>query len=371
MVRGTMITVTAIAAALMLGTSAGAAKGVPDDFYGVVPQEPFSGSDYQRLTEGRVGTVRIPFLWGFHQAVKGRCQARKQIGVCNWLAMDEVMARLALAGVRPVANLYGSPYFVYGKHPTKPPLGKALKGWKRFLTAAAKRYGPGGIFWRSFGDAYGSKPQPVTEWQVWNEPNSDQFWHPRPNPRRYAKLVKASSRALKDGDRSARVVLGGMFTDAEIPFGAFMRRFYRVDGVRSAFDEAAVHPYARTVKRMGRRLKQARRTLRRNHDRHAGIRITELGWSSATGDNWLMRGPEGQAKLLREAFELITEKRARWNITGVNWFALRDTKNKDTCAFCHDSGLLQVGGGSKPAWEAFKRFSDPRTKASGVRRRTR
>lgn len=349
----------AIAVGLALASSATAAKRAPADFYGVVPQESISDGDYQRLAEGRVGTVRIPLLWGYHQAVEGRCQADEQIGVCNWQYLDEIMARLALAGVRAVPNLYGSPAFVYGKHPTKPPLGKSLKGWKAFLTAAAERYGRRGVFWRSFEDGYGSKPRPITEWQVWNEENSDQFWHPKPNPRKYAKLVKASSQALRKGDRRAKVVLGGMFADAQMPFEVFMRRFYRVPGIKGAFDEVAAHPYARTLNRLERQLQLFRRTLRRNHDRHAGIRITEIGWSSGTGGNWLMKGREGQAKMLKGAFKLIARKRSRWNITGVNWFALRDTTNEDTCAFCHDAGLFEVGGAAKPAWESFKRFSHP------------
>jgi hypothetical protein len=61
--------------------------------------------------------------------------------------------------------------------------------------------------------------------------------------------------------------------------------------------------------------------------------------------------------MLAKSFKLITKKRRSWKISGVNWFALRDTKNKSTCRFCLKSGLLNLNGGPKPAWREFKRFA--------------
>jgi len=360
MTRGaTIIGIAAAAFSLALPAAASADEGVPPDFFGVVPQEVLTLEDYARLADGRVGTVRLPLNWAAHQQVKGKCQGEAQVGVCTWVYLDEIMARLAIAGVRAVPVLYGSPGFVSGKHTNRPPLGKGLDGWKAFVRAAAQRYGHGGFFWRGYSDAYGAKPQPIDEWQVWNEQNAEQFWYPHPNARRYATLLKATAKALRQGDRSARVVLGGMFTDAKLSIGAFMRRLYKVKGIKRAFDELAVHPYARTIKELEKQIHSARRAVRRGHDRDAGIRVTELGWSSKEGDHRLMVGREAQARLLEGAFRLVTDKREAWNITGVNWFALRDTTNKFTCDFCLDSGLLEVGGEAKPAWGAFKKFSRP------------
>lgn len=336
---------------LLMPTTA-AAKGAPKGFYGVVPQEALSAGDYANLAAGNVGTARISFNWASFQQVKGRCKPKPTVAVCSWTVMDAVLASLAQSGVRALPILYGSPGFI-SKKASKPPLkGKGKKGWKSFLKAAAKRYGRKGVFWKSYDD-YGAKPMPIKDWQVWNEPNSKQFWHPSPNARKYAKLVKASSKALGKGDKKADVVLGGMFADAKVPIVPYMRKFYKAKKIRRHFDDLAIHPYAPSIGGLKRQLRSARKAARG----HTGIRVTEMGWSSRKGGHPLNKGKKGQAKLLKSSFRLLTKKRRSWNITGINWFALRDTNNRETCVFCRRAGLFSDGDSPKPSWRAFKKFS--------------
>jgi hypothetical protein len=61
--------------------------------------------------------------------------------------------------------------------------------------------------------------------------------------------------------------------------------------------------------------------------------------------------------MLGKAFRLLAKRRGRWHITGVNWFALRDTDRRDTCDFCRKSGLFEVGGQAKPAWREFMKVA--------------
>lgn len=328
------------------------AKGPPRDFYGVVPQEALSVNDYANMLDGNVGTARIAFNWASFQQVKGTCKPKPTVNVCSWTVMDEVIANLAQSGVRALPILYGSPSFI-SKTASKPPLkGKGLKGWKAFLKSAAKRYGRKGIFWKSYDD-YGAKPLPITDWQVWNEPNSKQFWHPSPSPRRYAKLVKASSKSLRKGDKKSDVVLGGMFADAKVPIVPYMRGFYKAKKISRHFDDLAIHPYAPSMRGLKRQLRAARKAARGK----TGIRVTELGWSSRKGGHPLNKGKKGQAKMLKSSFRLLTRKRRAWKIKGINWFALRDTNNKETCRFCRKAGLFASGNSPKPSWRAFKKFS--------------
>jgi polysaccharide biosynthesis protein PslG len=344
----------AVVLALVLGLAlpAAAAAKPGRGFYGVVPQDPMTASDYSSLADSGAGTVRIPLNWASVQQVKGKCRGDIQVGICSWTVTDDILANLAVAGIRGLPILYGSPSFV-SKNPAKPPLGKGESRWKAFLKAAAERYGRNGHFWRAFDD-YGNKAVPITDWQVWNEPNSKQFWHPDPNPRRYAELVKTSAKALRNGDRKADVVLGGMFADAKEPIVPFMRGFYRSKGIGKRFDELAIHPYASSISGLKRQLKLARKAARGN----TKIRVTELGWSSKSGSHPLMKGRKGQAKMLEKAVRLLVKRRKKWNITGFNWFALRDTANRDTCSFCRQSGLLARNGNAKPAWRSFKKLAD-------------
>jgi len=329
-----------------------AAKKAPKGFFGVVPQETLTGADYQRLAEGRVRTIRLGFNWASFQQVDGQCKPEPQVGICSWTVMDGVVGTLASAGVRVIPTVAGSPSFV-NQESTRPPLeGRDLTRWKAFVRSAAARYGRGGVFWDAYDD-YGGKPLPVHDWQIWNEPNSKQFWSPAPNPKKYAKLVKASAQALRSADKKADVILGGMFADAKLPLGPYMKQFYRAGKIERHFDAIGLHPYAKDIGDLKRQIRTARKAAKGK----TGIFISEMGWSSANGGHPLNQGKQGQAKRLQKSFRLITKKRRAWDITGVIWFALRDTDNKDTCRFCLKSGLLNVNGSPKPSWRAFKKFS--------------
>jgi len=350
--RTSFLILCAALLALVALPAVAAGKKAPKGFYGVVPQESLSNQDYSHLQEGRVRTIRLSFNWGSFQQVDGKCKPGPQVGVCSWTVMDGVVATLAQAGVRVIPTLSSPPAFV-SKNPTRPPLdSRDLKRWKAFVQSVAGRYGRKGAFWQSYDD-YGAKPLPFHDYQVWNEQNSKQFWSPSPNAKKYAKLVKSSAKALRKGDRKANVVLGGMFPDAKVPIGPYMRDFYRVKKIGKFFDQIAVHPYANSIVDLKRQLAAAHRAARGK----TRMLISEMGWSSANGGHPLNKGKSGQAKMLKKGFRLAGKKRKSWNISGVIWFALRDTNNKSTCDFCLKSGLFEVGGNPKPAWRAFKKFS--------------
>jgi hypothetical protein len=352
--RSRASTLLALAAllALVAFPAGAAAKKAPKGFFGVVPQEALTGQDYRNLAEGRVGTIRLSFNWASFQQVDGQCKPEPQVGVCSWTVMDGIVANLAQAGVRVIPTLTSPPPFV-SKDPTKPPLkGRDLTRWKAFLESVAGRYGRKGAFWNSYDD-YGAKPLPFKDYQVWNEPNSKQFWAGKPSGKKYAKLVKASSKALRKGDRKAKVILGGMFTDAKVPIGPYMRDFYRVKKIGKYFDQVGLHPYAKSIGDLKRQLRAGHRVARGNAD----MFVSEMGWSSAKKGHPLNKGKQGQAKMLKKAFRLVSKKRRAWDISGVIWFALRDTNNKSTCRFCLKSGLFSTGGKAKPSWRAFKKFS--------------
>lgn len=339
-----------LASLIVPGIAAGKA---PRSFYGVIPQEALTGGDVAAISAAKIKEVRVDLNWGAIQQVNGRCQARAQVGICSWTQSDRVVSRIASAGARPVATLGGTPFFVSKKKPNKPPLKKKhLRKWKAFAKAAAKRYGRGGVFWES----YSGRNKAIRDWQVWNEPNSRQFWSGKPNGRKYAKLVKATTKSLRRADRKVDVTLGGMFGNALVPLPKFMRQMYRVNKIKRFFDTISVHPYAANLKSLRRQVKQARRAARKGNHGGAKIKVSELGWSSKKGKHRLMKGRKGQAKMLRKSFRLLTKKRKAWKISGVQWFALRDTNNRDTCRFCRRSGLLTVNGKPKPAWRAFNRF---------------
>jgi len=349
------IAAAVIVIALLAPSPAGAAKG-PRDFYGVVPQGGLRASDFERLGNARVSAIRVEFDWAAVQGGRGQCRADGS-GPCNWAGIDSLVANAAAAGIRIFPTLYGAPRFVNKHHNDAPAGGKDLAGWRDFVAAAAGRYGRGGVFWRG-GRGYGTggPEKPITDWQIWNEPNSKQFWHGRPQPRRYGRMVRTSAEAIRNHDPNAEIVLAGMFGFAKRPLASFLRELYKMKRIERSFDALAIHPYSPKIAGIKRQIGIARGAARRAGDRKVGIHMTELGWSSGSGRHELEKGKKGQAALLRKSFRMLRKRRGAWNIESVIWFAYNDTK-LETCTFCRNAGLVNANREPKPAWRAFVRFT--------------
>ena len=75
-------------------------------------------------------------------------------------------------------------------------------------------------------------------WEVWNEPDLEQFWQDTPDPANYTLLLKAAYEEIKAVDPSAKVLLGGV---SGIPM-EFIKGIYEAGG-GAFFDIMNVHPY--------------------------------------------------------------------------------------------------------------------------------
>ncbi len=211
-------------------------------FHGVVPQGALSGGDFQRMAEGDVGTVRVivgfqrsaPYSWG---SLDGLIDGAAANGIRVIPAV--VSAGQAANRVRVIPSVASAKQRGTAKPPTSK---KARKAYARFVGAMADRYGRNGDFWS------GSDRFAIHSWQIMNEQNGPAYWGARPNPRKYAKLLKAASKSINRADRRAEIVLGGMFSTPSGP-GAinswvYLRKLYQAGGVKGAFDTVAVHPYS-------------------------------------------------------------------------------------------------------------------------------
>ena len=325
---------------------------------GIAPQTGLKKLDFDRMAAAGVDVIRIPLSWDGIQPGGGDCEPEPQVGPCDWGPTDIVVGNAAERGIRVVPFLFTVPGFV-SKHPTTPPIdGYAPAAWDDFVDAAVRRYGPGGKFWEteyvSEGGPYNGDPQPVTDWQVWNEPNGKAFFHPHPNAKKYARLLKATAPAIREVDPGANIILGGMFGSAEIPLPRFLHELYEVRDIEETFDAVALHPYSNGIEDLRTQIQRARDAMDDAGDQNAKIWITELGWGSGDGNHPLEKGPEGQARLLTEAYELLGESADEWNLESVTWFTLRDTNHKGVCRFCRNAGLFKAKSKPKPAWPAFR-----------------
>jgi len=119
----------------------------------------------------------------------------------------------------------------------------------------------------------------VKHWEIWNEPNIPFFWPPEPNPAHYAKLLKASYKAIKEEDPDATVVAcATSLVDLD-----FIEAVLK-EGTASAMDALSVHPYQfRTPEHpQGElaKLPELFDLLDRNGLDDMPVWITEIGWQT-------------------------------------------------------------------------------------------
>jgi polysaccharide biosynthesis protein PslG len=365
--RVTLVVALVASVALVVGLSVSLLGGVGtsssetatihrQEFFGIAQGiTRLKDKDLETMAKTGVGTDRFLLDWALVEPTQGSF---------NW--PDEGIGALASHGIRPVPYVWGSPAWVAAT-PPRPPLDSASdeQAWQDFLQAAVARYGPGGSYWtheyqQQFGDA--AKPLPIQSWQIWNEPNLEKYFAPKPSAEEYARLLAISHDAVKSQDPQARIVLAGMPGFGKPKAWDFLDSLYEIPGTERDFDAAALHPYASTVDELGSEIQQFRASMTSHGEGSTPLWLTEIAWGSASPDKFkLNKGIPGQAHLMGGAFSLILNRRSSSNVRRVFWFDWRDPKPGSVvakaCSFCGSAGLLNYKSVPKPSYKIFKFFA--------------
>jgi hypothetical protein len=324
---------------------------LPPGFIGISPQNPGTPKDYKLMQEAGIYSVRFPLYWAVVEPESPAFTER------HWDSFDREVRLAAEAGLEIFPFVTTTPKWVA-------PLGIDMpvqnagqrRAWASFIRAAVERYGPGGSFWRE-------EPElpyfPVRRWEIWNEENIVTF-SSRPEPKRFATLIRIAGRVIHTQAPGSRVILGGLFgRPLQIPpnvaSGDYLSRFYRAGNVKTYFDGVGLHPYVADARAMGAQLKNLRRIMRHHHDFGTPLYVTELGWGSESGPTRWQRGLWGQAYQLSKSFAMLSANRERWDVGGVWWFTWSDEGG--SCVFCHSAGLLTAKREAKPAWYRFNEWT--------------
>jgi hypothetical protein len=189
----------------------------------------------------------------------------------NWRFEDGIVA--ALAGYRlqwlPVID-YSPPWVrslprVDHSAPVSAPAYAAYAG------ALAARYGVGGSFWRVHPRLH---PEPVTTYEIWNEPDSVFFWVPHPDPAAYARLYLRARTAITSAAPRSRVIIGGLTRPAR-----FLPAMISAEpALRGHIDGVGIHPYGRDPEVVLARVRRARDVLRSLGMSGVPLYVTEFGW---------------------------------------------------------------------------------------------
>jgi hypothetical protein len=188
----------------------------------------------------------------------------------------------------------------------------------------------------------------IQHWEVWNEPDNQLFWKPRPDARAYADALIRVSTAIRRASPTAQVLIGGVN-----PYDTTFLRQVAEAGAWGSFDIIAIHPYVDPATPEAGNLAAAADTVRALADQwgEKPIWATEVGWSSGPGD----RDKIGVTDERAQADMLVRAMLWLWRsgVEKIFWYTLKDDPG-------NPYGLVGAGAGyddysqPKPAYYALQ-----------------
>lgn len=179
--------------------------------------------DLDAMAESGATWVRLDLDWSWVERTRG---------APDWDATDTAVGLAREAGLRVLLLVAYTPAWARpaGTDDKTPPTDPA--DFAAFAGRAVERYG-----------------DTVDAWEVWNEPNLDSFWRPRPDPDAYARLLVETTAAIRAVDADAFVLSGGLAPAADTVDGAEWEpeRFLTAVAAAGALDDVdavGIHPYS-------------------------------------------------------------------------------------------------------------------------------
>jgi len=171
--------------------------------------------DLDLIQAGGFRLVRMDLSW---EAVE------RTRGVYTFDAYDQLTAGLKKRGIRPIFGLqYGNKLYEQQEYAVATDAGR--QAFARFAAAAAARYRGQGVIW-----------------ELWNEPNFDNFWKPKPSVDAYMQLAKVALPAVRAADPTATIIAPALAT-IDLPFLEGCCK----QGLLELVDAVSVHPYRQTM----------------------------------------------------------------------------------------------------------------------------
>jgi hypothetical protein len=220
----------------------------------------------------------------------------------DWSAYDRLFAAARANRVGVILTPTDAPCWAHPAVGCAEPSGRAAQppdvafneAWYEFIRAVVGRY------------------PDLTGLEVWNEPNSNPFWAPSPNPERYTELLRLAYVASKSVRPDVPVLFGGLApitgsSPGQIDNLEFLRRAYDA-GAAAYFNAIAIHPYPLPFSRPDYRQRTlrliagVRRMVRRRQGIRLPIWVTEIGIST---DGPGAVSDRVQARRLRKLYLLL------------------------------------------------------------------
>jgi hypothetical protein len=292
-----------------------------------------------RMADAGVGWVRLDVGW---EALEERGPGRTSAWYLDRLdqAVDGARARR----MQVLVTLWATP------------------GWANGGRSRAVPPSDPGEYARVARELAGRYRHRVAAWEIWNEPNSRDFFDGSAGA--YVQLLRAAAPAVHSADPGAKVVLGGpSYNDTD-----WLADVYAA-GARGSFDVLATHPYLGPSDAPPEtpddgtpwtllHVRDVQALMRAHGDGAVPIWFTEFGWSThanADGTQPWQRGvsPSTQAAYLVRTLDLL--RRDFPQVSHVFWYSARDRVDSD--AQTNGYGLLTYDLQDKPAYRALRAYT--------------
>jgi hypothetical protein len=339
-------------AGALLFAPAGADAAVPKGFFGVMVNGPLDDVtvdlDAQAATMKADGVQswRVEMAWDLIEPAPGQY---------DWAGTDRKVLAAARQGIDVLGLALRAPGWANGGSgspftpPTKP------SDYAGYLRALITRYGPNGSLWVEHPEV---PRHPVRAWEIWNEPNLEDYFTKQPFAKPYAALLRAAYPAVHGADPGATVLMASMANFS----WRDLAKLLSSGGPKLKFDAAGAHPFSGRPSNALKIVRLNREALDHRGYTKVPLWLTELTWSSAKGkktpltQNWETT-EGGQADRLRSMYKLLLAQRRSLKLARVFWYSWATLDNGSPNSFDY-SGLLQYRPDgifrAKPALAAFR-----------------
>jgi hypothetical protein len=200
-------------------------------------------------------------------------------------------------------------------------------------------------------------------WEIWNEPNSFNFWATKANCAAYTNLLKVTYPVIKRADPNAIVVTGGLAPEStdnvNISPTDFLTCVYK-NGGKKYFDAVGDHPYVFPASpandtsgawaQMSLTNPNLRSIMTANGDGSKKIWLTEFGVPTNGPNSYWYVSESAQAQMAATAMRLY--KSYDW-VGPIFWYSFRDS-GTSTATNENFFGLTRFDGSIKPAYTTIK-----------------
>lgn len=292
----------------------------------------YSGKDLEKavslMKECGISFVRMDFLWNDIESKQGEFNFAKYDNIVNLLTDNEIQI---LGLLSYIADWAGSSW-------NSPPYNN-----KTFVNYVSKVI-----------DRYKDK---VKYWEIWNEPDDEQYWTPQDNMIKYTALLKEVYTTAKKISSVCKILNGGL--SRNIPQS--LKEIYKNNGGKY-FDILAIHVFVHPknkadVRRILSSYNICKQIMKENNE-DKKIWFTELGCpgvkSSSQIKNWWAGDnstEEQQAELVKKVYTGIIMEMP--DCDKVFWAFFRDCLNHWNNGIDY-FGLIRWDFSKKPAFNAYQ-----------------